>query len=121
MVASEGGSASFEALDREDDFDLNSGYFTELIIFPPARAQQLAFNTEDLTVKVFGFDDGERVARKVFTLDVTQEFVTFGRKFHDIDEVTITMGGGTDAQKSAVRRLTISSSISDRVLDRSYG
>jgi len=69
--------AGFESPDRDDDFDLNTGYFT-------------AFSAEDLKVKVFGFDDGERVATKFLVLDVEQEFVTFGRKFDDIDEVKIT-------------------------------
>ena len=49
-----------------------------------------------LKVKVFGFDDGERVATKVFLLDPTLESITFGQKFNDIDEVKITSKGGTD-------------------------
>jgi len=48
-------------------------------------------------VKVAGFDDGERVATKVLLLDPEQEFVTFGRRFNDIDEVKIKASGGTDA------------------------
>src|SRR5215204_4669457 len=62
--------AIFKSPDREDDFELNSGYFA-------------AFNN-DLKVKVFGFDDGERIATKVFSLDPDQEFVTSGREFDDI-------------------------------------
>src|SRR5215217_4688835 len=49
-------SAGFQSPDRDDDFDLNNGYFTAAV-------------TTDLTVKVFGFDDGERVAKKVLVLD----------------------------------------------------
>src|SRR5829696_3696840 len=59
-------SISFKSFDRDDDFDLNSGYFTALI------ADSLA---DGLAVKVFGFDDGERVAKKVLVLDTNQEFV----------------------------------------------
>ena len=76
--------AGFKSPDSADDFDLNSGFFA-------------AAYTNGLEVKVFGYDDGERVARKVFTLDQTQELVTFGRKFDDIDEVKFTARGGTDA------------------------
>src|SRR5215204_7301242 len=77
-------TAGFRSPDRDNDFDLNNGYFTTL-------------NANDLRVKVFGFDDGERVAKKVLLLDPTQEFVTFGRKFDDIDEVRFQAKGGTDA------------------------
>ena len=69
--------AFFSSPDSDDDFDLNSGFFAS------------AFAT-GLEVKVFGYDDGERVATKFLVLDVEQEFVTFGRKFDDIDEVKIT-------------------------------
>src|SRR5215203_3137427 len=48
-------TAGFKSPDRDDDFDFNSGYFT-------------AYNATDLKVKVFGYDDGERVAKKVFLL-----------------------------------------------------
>jgi hypothetical protein len=80
-----GESASFEAPDRDDDFDLNNGYFT-------------AFDAADLpvNVKVFGFDDGERVAKKVLVLDADREFVRFGSQFDDIDEVGFKVKGGTD-------------------------
>jgi len=71
------GSIGFRSPDRDDDFDLNSGFFAA------AYANGLEF-------KVFGYDDGERVAAKIFFLDPEQEFVTFGRKFDDIDEVKIT-------------------------------
>ena len=47
----------FKSFDRDDDFDLNSGYFA-------------AFSAKDLQVKVIAFDDGERVATKGFTLDL---------------------------------------------------
>ena len=73
---------AFRSADRADDFDLNSGYFATFI-------------STDLKVKVFGFDDGERVAAQSFLLDPTQEFVTFGPKFDDIDAVKITASGGT--------------------------
>jgi hypothetical protein len=46
---------------------------------------------------VFGFDDGERVAKKVLVLDPEREFVQFGAQFDDIDEVRFTTKGGTDA------------------------
>ena len=69
--------ASFESPDRDDDFDLNNGYFT-------------ALNANNLRVQVFGFDDGERVAKKVLTLDTDREFVRFGAQFDDIDEVRFT-------------------------------
>jgi hypothetical protein len=80
--------SSFKSSDSEDDFDLNSGFFA-------------AFNANDLKVKVFGFDDGEKVAAKIFFLDVEQEFVTFGRKFDDIDEVRFSVGGGTNPDPKA--------------------
>ena len=70
-------SSGFESPDRDDNFDFNSGYFT-------------AIGTNDLRVKVVGFDDGERVAKKVLTLEANQEFVRFGREFNDIDEVRFT-------------------------------
>src|SRR5215207_10200158 len=79
----DGQPASFKSLDRDDDFDLNSGYFT-------------ALNANDLTVKVFGFDDGERIAKKVLVLDIDREFVRFGPQFDDIDEVKFKVSGGTD-------------------------
>ena len=69
--------------DRDDDFGLNSGFFTAAFL-------------NDLKVTVIGFDDGERVARKVFTLDTSQEFVTFGPKFDDIDKVMIQARGSPD-------------------------
>ena len=76
--------AGFRSVDRVIDFDLDSGYFT-------------AFNANDLKVKVFGFDDGERVAKQIFTLDPDGEFVRFGAEFNDIDEVRFRVSGGTDA------------------------
>ena len=79
---SRGPTADFKSPDRDDDFDFNSGYFT-------------AFNANDLKVKVFGYDDGERVAKKVFLLDPDQEFVRFGPQFDDIDEIIIKATGGT--------------------------
>ena len=75
-------SISFKSFDRDDDFDLNNGYFTALI------ADSLADN---IMVKVLGFDDGERVAKKVLTLETNQEFVRFGPHFDDIDEVRFTV------------------------------
>src|SRR5215208_816510 len=47
---------SFESPNRDDDFDLNNGYFTAVVG---------TGSTNDATVKVFGFDDSERVAKKV--------------------------------------------------------
>ena len=78
------GIAKFQSFKRADDFDLDSGYFT-------------AFNANNLKVTVSGFDDGERVARKSFTLDTDREFVRFGREFDDIDEVWFGVGAGRDA------------------------
>ena len=83
----------FKSLDQDDDFDLNSGHFT-------------ALNANDLTVKVFGFDDGERVAKQVLTLDPDREFVKFGSQFDDIDEVRFVAKGGTDANPNDNRALT---------------
>jgi len=71
-------------VNSDADFDPNRGYFA-------------AINGEDLNVKVVGFDDGERVASKVFTLDPKQELVTFGSDFDGIDKVKFTARGGTDA------------------------
>src|SRR5215204_5404186 len=85
--------AGFKSPDRDDDFDLNSGFFS-------------SFNANDLKLKVFGFDDGERVAKKVFLLDPTQEFVTFGPRFNDIDEVKFTLSGGTDPDPNDTFPLT---------------
>src|SRR5215204_724193 len=56
-----GDPAGFKSPDRDDDFDLNSGYF--------ASSQD-----SDLRIRVFGYDDGERVAKQVFLLDPKQEF-----------------------------------------------
>ena len=80
-----GESAGFESPDRDDDFDLNNGYFT-------------AFDAADLpvNVKVVGFDDGKKVAAKVLVLDADREFVRFGAQFDDIDEVGFKVKGGTD-------------------------
>jgi hypothetical protein len=72
--------AGFKSPDRDDDFDFNSGFFAAAFI-------------NDLTVKVVGFNDGERVAKKVFAVTMSQEFVTFGPRFDDIDEVRITATG----------------------------
>src|SRR5215204_4219030 len=83
------GSADFKSPDRDDDFDLNSGYFTAI-----NQADGIA---NDLTVKVLGFDDGERVAKKVLLLDTDREFVQFSAQFDDIDEVRFKASGGTDA------------------------
>src|SRR5215203_2377772 len=67
-----GESAGFESPDRDDDFDLNNGYFT-------------AFNAADfpVNVKIVGLDDGKKVAAKVLVLDADQEFVRFGAQFDD--------------------------------------
>ena len=70
-------SSGFESPDQRDDFDLNSGYFT----------------SDNARVKVVGFDDGERVATKVLTLDTAREFVKFSAQFDDIDEVRFTTNG----------------------------
>ena len=78
-----GDPAGFKSPDNADDFDLDGGFF--------ASGQ-----TNGLKVKVVGFDDGERVATKTFVLDPEQEFVAFGRKFNDIDEVKFKAKGGTD-------------------------
>ena len=86
-------SAEIQSLDQDDDFDLNSGFFT-------------ALNANDLTVKVLGFDDGERVAKKVLTLDPDREFVKFGAQFDDIDEVRFVGKGGTDADPNDTLALT---------------
>ena len=98
------GLAGFKSPDRDDDFDLNNGYFT-------------AFNANDLKVKVFGFDDGERVAKKVLLLDTEREFVTFGRQFDDIDEVRFMAKGGTDADPNDNISLTQSFAVDDLFID----
>ena len=79
-----GQPADFKSPDRDDDFDFNSGHFT-------------AFIAKDLKVKVFGFDDGERVAKQVLVLGPDRDFVRFGAQFDDIDEVRFRASGGTDA------------------------
>lgn len=79
-----GDPAGFESADREDDFDLNSGFFA-------------AAYTDNLKVKVFGFNDGERVATEAFKLDQAQEFARFSGKFDSVDEVKFKVSGGTDA------------------------
>src|SRR5829696_7702147 len=48
--------SGFQSADRDNDFDLNSGYFT-------------AAYANDLQVKVIGFDNGKKVAMKSFDLD----------------------------------------------------
>ena len=53
-----------------------------------------------------GFDDGERVAKKVLTLDPDREFVKFGAQFDDIDEVRFVGKGGTDADPNDTLALT---------------
>src|SRR5215204_2950900 len=73
-------STGFRSPDRDDDFDLNNGYFTSL-------------GAEDLSFKVLGFDDGEKVATKVLTLDTEREFVRFGAQFDGIDEVRFKASG----------------------------
>jgi len=80
VAFSEDAVASFKSFDRADDFDLDNGYFTALF-------------ENDVRVKVFGFDDGERVAKKVLTLETNREFIRFGREFNDIDEVRFTADG----------------------------
>jgi hypothetical protein len=52
-----GKPVGFESANSNDDF--NSGFFAASI-------------NNDLKIKVFGFDDGERVAKKVFYLDPTR-------------------------------------------------
>ena len=96
--------SSFKSSDSEDDFDLNSGFFA-------------AFNANDLKVKVFGFDDGERVAKKVLLLDTEREFVTFGRQFDDIDEVRFQAKGGTDPDPTDNISLTQSFGVDDLFID----
>ena len=54
-----GETASFKSADRDDDFDLNSGYFTAI-----NQADGIA---NDLQIKFVGFDDGKKVATKVFS------------------------------------------------------
>ena len=96
--------ASFKSPDQTDNFDLNSGHFT-------------AFNANDLTVKVFGFDDGERVAKQVLTLDPEREFVKFGAQFDDIDEVKFTPSGGTDPNPDDGQPLTHVFAVDDLFID----
>ena len=79
--------ANFKSPDRNDDFDLNSGYFA-------------SFLTPDLQVRVVGYDDGKKVATKLLILDTDQEFVRFGPNFDDIDKVTFAASGGTDPNPS---------------------
>src|SRR5215207_6229956 len=83
----------FKSADRFDDFDLNNDYFTTL-------------SATDLKVKVFGFDDREKVATKVLTLDTDREFIRFGAQFDDIDAVRVTAKGGTDADPNDGIRAT---------------
>ena len=97
-------TAAFQSPDRDDDFDLNNGYFT-------------AFNANDLKVKVFGFDDGERVAKKVLLLDPVREFGQFGAQFDDIDEVRFVAKGGTDADPIGPLPLTQSFLVDDLFID----
>ena len=97
-------SIAFRSADRADDFDLNSGYFATFI-------------STDLKVKVVGFDDGERVAKKVFLLDPTQEFVTFAHKFDDIDEVRFKARGGTDDNPNDDQPLTDAFAVDDLFID----
>ena len=66
---------------------------------------------------MFGFDDGERVARKTFIVDPEQEFVTFGRQFDDIDEVRFIAKGGTDADPTDNISLTQSFGVDDLFID----
>ena len=88
----DGGAVGFHSPDRDNDFDLNSGYFT-------AAAEN------NLQVKIVGFDDGKKVATKVLTLDADQEnadqeFIRFGPQFDGIDEVKFTVIGGTNPDPS---------------------
>jgi hypothetical protein len=100
----ENGLAGFESPDRDNDFNLNSGYVT-------------ADNANDLKVKVFGFDDGERVAKKVLLLDQDREFVQFGAQFDDIDEVRFIAKGGTDADPNDAVAVTQSFVVDDLFID----
>jgi len=97
-------SAGFQSPDCDDDFDLNNGYFT-------------AYNANDLKVKVFGFDDGERVAKKVLLLDTDREFVRFGSQFDDIDEVRFTTKGGTAADPNDMVGVSSGFGVDDLFID----
>jgi len=93
--SNDGKLAGFKSADREDDFDLDSGFFTFVY-------------DGSVDVKVFGYDDGERVARKAFSLDsLSQEFVTFGSKFNDIDEVKIKASDNPGFEIVAVDDLSL--------------
>ena len=99
-----GDPAGFKSPDRDDDFDLNSGYFA-------------ASTNNDLKVKVFGFDDGEKVATQVLILDPTQEFVTFSSQFDDIDEVKFKAKGGTDPNPDDGQPATTVFAVDDLFID----
>ena len=96
--------AGFRSPDSDADFNLNRGYFT-------------AVNANDLKVKVVGFDDGERVAKQVLTLDTEREFVKFGAQFDDIDEVRFTPRGGTAADPNVPDAFTQSFLMDDLFID----
>jgi hypothetical protein len=99
-----GDPAGFKSPDRADDFDLNSGYFA---------------SSEDsgLRIRVFGYDDGERVAKQVFLLDPTQEFITFSSQFDDIDEVKFKAKGGTDPNPDDGQPATTVFAVDDLFID----
>ncbi len=67
------------------DFDFRKGYFTA------------AWNN-GLKVKVTGYDDGNHVATKTFTVDCAgPTLVKFGHNFDSIDTILIASSGGMDA------------------------
>jgi hypothetical protein len=76
-----GKTASFWS--TEEDFDLLDGSFTAL------------WNT-GLKVKVFAYDDGEKVGVERFDLDQERSLIRFGEKFESIDKVRIISKGGSD-------------------------
>ena len=76
-----GKTASFWS--AEEDFDLLDGSFTA------------AWNT-GLKVKVFAYDDGEKVGVERFVLDQERSLIRFDEKFESIDEVRIVSRGGSD-------------------------
>ena len=99
-----GEPAGFASFDNADNFDLNSGFFS-------------SSTNNGLKIRVFGFDDGERVATKSFFLDPEQEFVAFSSKFNDIDEVRFKAKGGTDPNPDDGQPATTVFGVDDLFID----
>ncbi len=99
-----GEPAGFKSPDNADDFDLDGGFFA-------------ASQSNGLKVRVFGYDDGEKVAKKTLVLDPEQEFVVFGNEFNDIDEVKFRAKGGTDPDPNDGQGPTTVFAVDDFLID----